>query len=146
MVINNRLINIGRALLIIIMMAVLSNCSPVDPAQIASEVAREWTSNNIDTVSKGIAGQVVSNNPLLEATVAVVISNEIKQGIDWEYSHPNKLDQNRYGVVATAFTLIEIPLLGNYRASLNYNLEIDTKEKRVIKADIDAGSFTMTKQ
>ncbi|RPJ63130.1 MAG: hypothetical protein EHM12_03055 [Dehalococcoidia bacterium] len=121
------------------------SCSPVDPAEIASKIAREWTANNIDVVSKGIAGQVVSNNPLLETTVAVVISNEIKQRIVWEYSHPNKLDENRYGVVATASTPVEIPLLGNYKASLNYNLEIDTKEKRVRNADIDASSFAMTK-
>jgi len=146
MMVNNKLIHIGQALLISIIICMSCNCSPVDPAEIASKVAREWTANNIDVVSKGIAGQVVSNNPILETTVAIVISNEIKQRIVWEYSPPNKLDENRYGVVATAFTPVEIPLLGNYKASLNYNLEIDTKEKRVINADIDAGSFAMTKQ
>lgn len=146
MMVNNRFIYIGKALLVLIIICMFFNCSPKDPAEIASQVAREWAANNIDTISKDIANQVAGNNPLLEITVGAAISNEIKQRIVWEYAVPNKLAENRYGVAATALTLMEIPLLGNYKISLNYNLEIDTQEKRVIKADIDTGSFTITKQ
>ena len=143
---KNKFIHIVQALLIVTVICIFFGCSPRDPAEIASEVAREWTSNNIDVVSKGIAGQVVGNNPLLETTIAVAISNEIKQRITWEYSQPNKLDKYKYVVITTASTQIEIPLLGNYKVSLNYNLKIDTENKHILAADMDARSFAMTEQ
>ena len=146
MISKNKFIHIVQALLIVTVICIFFGCSPRDPAEIASEVAREWTSNNIDVVSKGIAGQVVGNNPLLETTIAVAISNEIKQRITWEYSQPNKLDKYKYVVITTASTQIEIPLLGNYKVSLNYNLEIDTENKHILAADMDARSFAMTEQ
>ena len=143
---KNKFIHIVQALLIVTVICIFFGCSPRDPAEIVSEVAREWTSNNIDVVSKGIAGQVVGNNPLLETTIAVAISNEIKQRITWEYSQPNKLDKYKYVVITTASTQIEIPLLGNYKVSLNYNLKIDTENKHILAADMDARSFAMTEQ
>ena len=146
MISKNKFIHIVQALLIVTVICIFFGCSPRDPAEIASEVAREWTSNNIDVVSKGIAGQVVGNNPLLETTIAVAISNEIKQRITWEYSQPNKLDKYKYVVITTASTQIEIPLLGNYKVSLNYNLKIDTENKHILAADMDARSFAMTEQ
>lgn len=145
MINKERPIYIVQALIVITLICMVFGCSPKDPAEIASKVARDWTANNLDGVSKGIAGQVAGNNPLLETTIATIMSNEIKQRITWEYSQPNKLDEDKYRVIATASTQIEITLLGNYKVSLNYNLEIDTKNKRVLSADMDPGSFAMTK-
>lgn len=141
-----KFIQTGHTLLFITLISVLFSCAPSDPAEIAANLAREWTANNIDSVSKGIAAQVVSNNPLLEATISAAISNEIKQRITWEYAKPQKLNEVMYGVITTASIPIEVPLLGNYKISVNYNLKINTSEKSVISADMDAGSFAMTKQ
>ena len=49
-------------------------------------------------------------------------------------------------VVATAYAVIELPLPGDYRISVNYNLEIETKNKKVMNSTIDTGSFAMQKQ
>lgn len=136
----------SHILLFIILTNVLSSCAPSEPAGIAANLAKEWTTNNIDSVSKGIAAQVVRNNPLLEATISAVISNEIKYRITWGYSKPRKTDGDRYEVITTAAIPVEIPVLGSYKISVNYNLQIDTKAKRVLSADMDAGSFAMTKQ
>ena len=119
MINKERPIYIVQALIVITLICMVFGCSPKDPAEIASKVARDWTANNLDGVSKGIAGQVAGNNPLLETTIAAIMSNEIKQRITWEYSQPNKLDEDKYRVIATASTQIEITLLGNYKVSLN---------------------------
>jgi len=49
-------------------------------------------------------------------------------------------------VIATAYSEIEMPLLGIHGVSVNYNLEIDTEQKQVLSADIDASSFALRKQ
>jgi len=120
-------------------------CAPKDPAVIASEVAEEWTSTNVDSVSKNIANLVANDNPLVEKAIALSIANKINDRISWEYSPPQKLAEEQYAVVATAYSEIELPLLGNYRVSVNYNLEIDTKLKQVMAANMDASSFAIRK-
>jgi len=120
-------------------------CAPKDPASIASKVAEEWASNNVDGVSRSIAGLVANSNPLIETAIAMTIAKRINQRIAWEYSPPHKLAEDRYEVVTTAYSEIELPLLGSYRVSLNYNLEIDTDLKQVIGTNMDASSFAMSK-
>ncbi|MBN1374855.1 MAG: hypothetical protein JXA01_01730 [Dehalococcoidia bacterium] len=88
----------------------------------------------------------MSNNPLMETAITTVITNEINQRIAWEYAAPQKLAEDTYGVVTTAYTEIDLSLLGKYKVSVDYNLSIDTREKQVLSADMDAGSFTVTRQ
>jgi hypothetical protein len=133
-------------ILFITVVSVLCCCAPKDPAEIANKLAQEWASNNVDSVSSSIANLVANNNPLVEKAITMVIAKEINQRIAWEYSQPQKLAEQQYKVVATASSAIELPLLGSYKVSVNYNLEIDIKQKQVTSANIDAGSFAMRKQ
>lgn len=142
----NRKRNIIQLTCIFLIVTVVStcfSCAPKNPATIASRVAEDWASSNVDGVSKSIAGLIANNNPLIEMAVSKTISQQINQRIAWEYSLPEKLAEERYKVVATAYSVIELPLLGNYRVSVNHNLEIDTRQKKVIDAEMDAGSFAI---
>ena len=143
---NGKIIQITSILLCIILASIFCRCAPKDQANIASKLAQDWASNNVDSVSKSIASLVVNNNPLLQTVIGTAITKEINQRIAWEYSHPRKLAEERYEVIATAYAVIELPLLGSYKISVNYNLEIDTKNKKIISSNIDAGSFAMKKQ
>ena len=143
---KRKFIQITSVLLFISVISIFFCCAPKDPAVIASKVAEEWTSNNVDGVSRSIANLVTNSNPLVETAIAMAIEKEINQRIAWEYSHPQKLAEERYEVITTAYTEIELPLLGSYRVSLNYNLEIDTKHKQVIDAKMDVSSFAMRRQ
>lgn len=143
---QKRFIRYIQVLLVLTCICTFFSCSPKDPPEIAREVARGWTENNIESISKSISAQVADNNPLVATAIAAAISNEIKQRISWQYSQPEKLSEDRYGVIAKASVPLEIPLLGNYHISLNYNLVIDTSNKQVLNATMDTGSFAMTKQ
>lgn len=140
------MVRIAYALLVIGVIVILVCCAPKDPVAIASKVAEDWAANNVDDVSKNIAGLVINNNPLLQTVVGATIANEINQRIKWEFLYPEKIEENQYVVIATAYAVVELPLLGNYKLSVNYNLEIDTKNKKVMNFTIDAGSFAMQKQ
>ena len=130
-------------LFLISLISVFLCCAPEDPADAALEVAKNWSSSNVNGISKNIAGMVAGSNPLIEAAVSASIGQQINQKISWEYSVPQKLAEERYRVIATAYSEIELPLLGKYRISVNYNLEINTGQKQVISANIDPGSFAM---
>jgi len=132
--------------LFITIISVFFCCTPEEPAEIASTLAKEWTLKNVDSVSRSIAGLVANSNPLIETAITMVIAKEINQRITWQYSQPEKLAEERYRVVITASSKMEIPLLGSYKVSVNYNLEIDTRSRQVTSANIDAGSFAMGRQ
>ena len=133
-------------IIFIIALPVIPGCSQKDPAIIATEVAKEWASQNIDTVSKSIAGLIVSESPLFTKIVATTIENKINQNISWEFSEPQKMAEDRYEVTATAYTDTELSLLGTYEISLDYDLTIDTGNRQVLNADVDVSSFRLTEQ
>lgn len=142
---KRQIIRITSVFLFIAVISVFFCCAPKDPADIASKVAKEWTSNNVNDVSRGMASLIANSNPLVETAIAMGIGKEINQRIAWEYSQPQKLAEERYQVVTTAYTELELPLLGSYKISVNYNLEVDTKNKQVIGANMDVSSFAMKK-
>ena len=143
---KGKIIGFTSVFLFIMIICLFCCCAPKDPADIARKVAEEWASNNVDDVSRSVAGLIVDSSPLFEKAVAMAIEKAINQRIAWEYSHPKKLAEERYEVVTTAYAEIEFPLLGSYRVSVNYDLEIDTRQKQVISADMDVGSFALRKQ
>lgn len=134
------------SLFIIGITIMLPGCVKKDPALIAAEVAREWTTGNIDNVSKNIAEKVASDSPIFKTIVAKTIEKDINSKLNWKYSEPRKTAEDRYKVVATAYTDINLAIMGMYTASIDYDLTIDTKNKEVITADMDPGSFALTKK
>ena len=145
---NNRIIaiRIVFVLLLLSVISVLWGCTPKAPAVIATQVAKEWSADNVKDVSKNIVDLISGDNPLVEMAVAMAIENQINQKIAWEYSEPRKLGEDQYEVIATAYTSIDVPLFGSYKISLNYDLKIDTQHKQVISADTDISSFVFSKQ
>jgi len=123
----------------------IAGCANEDPAEIANKVAMEWAENNVHIVADNIAGLIASDNPLVKAALSMTVSAEIKDRISWEYSVPRRLADDRYEVTATAYTVLEVPVLGTYRISVNYILEIDTANRKVTNASLDPGSFSMQK-
>ena len=143
---GEKIIQIAYTVLFIGVIVLVTGCSPRDPASIALKVAQEWAADNIDEVAGNVADLVAKDNPIVQAAATMAIEQEINERIAWEFSNPQKVGEELYGVVATAYTIINVPVLGDYRISVDYNLEIDTKEKQVIAADMDASSFSFVKQ
>jgi len=143
---KEKIVQITYVLLLIGVISIFSGCAPKDPAAIALKVAQEWSANNVDEVAENIAGLVAKDNPVIKMATTMAIEQEISKRIAWEFSNPQKIGEEQYGVVATAYTVISVPVLGNYKVSVDYNLEIDTKEKQVIESDMDASTFSLVKQ
>ena len=143
---KGKFIQITYILVFIGVISVFFCCAQKDPAVIAREVAEDWIANSVDSMSKSIAGLVVSESFLFEKIVGMTIEKEIGQRIAWKYSKPQKIEEDRYEVVVTAYTEIALSLLGDYKVSVNYDLIVDTKNKQVLDADIDASSFALSKQ
>jgi hypothetical protein len=127
-------------------LCIVAGCAPKDPAAVALKVAQEWSADNVDQVVGNLAGLVAKDNPIAKMAASMAIKQEIGKRIAWEFSNPQKIGEEQYGVVATAYTVISVPVLGDYKISVNYNLEIDTKIKQVVAANMDASTFSLVKR
>ena len=141
-----QIVHLAYFSLFIGVIALLTCCTPKDPTDIALKVAQEWSADNVDEVAGNVTDLVAKDNPLAKMAASTAIKQEISKRIDWEFSNPKKIGENQYGVIATAFTVISVPVLGDYKMSVDYNLEIDTKAKQVIAADMDPSTFSLVKQ
>lgn len=133
-------------LIVIVTVIMLPGCAGKDPSVIASEVAREWAADNVDSVSKNIASLIAKDSPIFKTIVAKTIEKDINDRLAWKFSEPRKTAEDRYEVVATAYTEIDLSIVGTYLASIDYDLTIDTKNKIVITADMEPSSFSLTRQ
>jgi len=82
-------------------------------AEKAEEVAREWTSDSMSSISKDIAALVVSGVPGVTQAAASVIEDQIKEHVAWTYSEPVESSGGVYEVKAKATASIDIPLVGS---------------------------------
>lgn len=121
-------------------------CGQGDPSAIAADVAKKWTAENIDRISKDLTGMIVKDNPLLKTIAASTLEGEISKMINWSYSAPEERAPGLYSVITTAYSDVEFPVMGTYRVSLSYDLTIDTEAKQVQKATPDINSFSFVKQ
>ena len=129
----------------IVAIPLFSGCTK-DPADIATKVAEEWTENNVDNMSKSIAGLSADRSALFEKIVAMAIEKEIKERLSWEISTPRKLSEDRYEVIVTAYAPVDMAIMGVHRASVDHILTIDTEKELVLDAKLDPNSFDFKKQ
>ena len=133
------------ALLFLLSVLLVLGCSARDPSTLALEIADEWATENIDKISKDLTASIVNDNPLLKTVAAAAVEKEISKRVSWEYSRPVEVGPDLYEVVATAYSDIELPVMGLYRISLCYYLTIDIEQRRVLDASADMQSFTFRK-
>ena len=122
--------------------------------QIASDVARQWTKEKVNEVSADIAEIVTDQitqemepgvttsvvKVALEKMASSVIEDQITETIRWSYSEPEQNVGSQYVVVmrATVTITVPIPLADDklYDGSLDFRLDVDTKNERVTDADM----------
>ena len=118
--------------------------SKQDPKATAMEAAREWTRSSIDSVAQMLGLAVTEGTPVLQNAASSLIRNQIKQKVEWTYSEPGNLAEDRYRVIATGSAPLQIGLLTHkWKAtvSADFELLIDTMEKRLTKWKMVPQSF-----
>ena len=106
------------------------------PEEVALGVAKEWTRSSIDSISGLLGLAVTEGTPVLQNVASSLIGNQIKQRVEWTYSDPEDLVGDSYRVIATGSAPLEVGLLAlkwRSTASANFEILIDTAEKRVLK-------------
>ena len=105
----------------------------------AENVARQWVSGNIDTVSGKLADVVAKDYSALAKPVITML---LKSGMEWQYS-PQKIGQDHWAVTVTANNSIDlskiyINKIANVSGSIN--LDIDTKNQAVNSFDFNSSA------
>ncbi len=117
------------------------------PEDVAAQVARDWTSSSMVTVSDTLVAAAVGDTPILKQVAASVINHQVRKNVKWDYSRPSKVSTDRYTVIATASAPIEIKVLvlqQSYKLSAEFPLTVDTKNKKVL--DWKLGAFHFSKE
>jgi len=139
------LLGIAAGALAIVAVYVLTQGRETEtPEEIAEQIARDWSSGQIDNIADVIASQVTSGIPGVQQLASGIIGNQIRQHIDWEIATPTRLGQNTYEVIATAGAPIEVRLLildKRYRVSLDFKVVTNTKDRIAERWSPDLGSF-----
>lgn len=109
----------------------LAACSSkYDNAQGAEDVARQWVSQNIDTVSRKLA-EIVAKD--YSALAKPVISMLLKSGMEWQYAS-QKIGRDHWNVTVTAKNSIDlskiyVSKIANVSGAID--LDIDTSKQTV---------------
>ena len=127
-------------LTLVAILGLLAACGD-SKADIADEVAREWVDASIDLAANAAAELVIDESPALAQLAGAALAGQIREHLNWSYSTPRKLSEDRYSVIATAEgdLQIDLPLLGDkaYRVSAPFYLDIDTEARTVSNWSID---------
>ena len=112
-----------------------SGFSKQDPAEVALELAREWTRSSIDNVSRMLGLAVTEGTPVLQNVASSLIGSQIKQKVEWTYSDPENLAGDEYRVIATGSAPLDVGLLTlkwRSTASADFELLVDTSERQLL--------------
>jgi hypothetical protein len=122
------------------------SCGKEDPETIARNVSREWTNSQIDRIADTLATAAVGSGsfPGVQQVATLAIKSQINKKIDWTYTSPVKVSENRYQVTATAASPVAVPVQlveRTFQLSGSFLLEIDVKSKSVASWKLDPSSF-----
>lgn len=104
---------------------------------VATRVATEWVTDNVDPVSEEFARLVIGDYPILAQVAGDVLADRIQDSVTWAYDEPQCESDDRCRLIATASVTIDVslPLLGDrrYVASLPFSLLVDTDAESVLR-------------
>lgn len=129
-------------LFVIVFSPVALSCSSLGST--AKGVAKEWTgdADNVVFISNDLAELVIENIPGVNPVQQLNLKNQIAGKLFWNYSEATELAENSYSVTATAaVSILNIPLVGIFGISADYQLTIDTAEQEVSDWTLVTGSF-----
>jgi len=110
----------------------------------AKSVVRDWEKKRVTNIVNDIAKIIPQHAPFLHDIAMSSLSNLINKNLVFLTGEPERVSKDLYSIVDTVKVNIGpgIPFIGKqFKISINYNLKIDVKEKRIIEAKPDIGSL-----
>lgn len=110
----------------------------------AKNVVRNWEKTQVSNIIKDIAKIIPENAPFLRDIASSSLSNLINKNIQFFTNEPEEVSGNLYTVVDTIRVKVGpgIPLIHKqFTLSINYNVQVDVKEKKAVEAKPDIGSL-----
>lgn len=101
-------------------------------AEIATQVAKDWTSANATYVSEEITRTIGAKVDVDEDTLRSIVEDQVSNNITWIYSQPEKLSDSAYNVTARTKLNYEIPHIGSGSIDVGFDLTCYTSEVKYI--------------
>lgn len=110
----------------------------------AKDAVRNWEKSQVARIAKDIVRIIPDKVPFLRDVAESSLSNIINKNMEFSMNEPQKVSKELYHVVDTVRVRVgpDIPLIGRrFTLSIDYNISVNVKEKRVVEAKADIGSL-----
>jgi len=110
----------------------------------ATSIVRDWEKSQVSTIAKDIVRIIPDKAPFLRDIASGSLTSLINKNLEFFAAEPEEVSGNIYRVMDTARVKVGpgIPFIGKqFTLSINYNVKVDVKEKRIVEAKPDLTSL-----
>lgn len=110
----------------------------------AKKVLRSWEKNQVSNISKDILRMIPDKTPFLKDMAEASLSSMINKNLEFSAGEAEEISSDLYSIKDRVRVRLGpgIPFIRKqFTISVDYNVEIDVKEKKVAKAGPDISSL-----
>jgi len=110
----------------------------------AKDVVRQWEKSQGSNIAKELVRIIPDRVPFLREVASSSLAGIINKNLSFSALEPEEVSRDLYKVVDTVHIKVGsgIPLIGKqFSVSINYNINVDVKAKKIVEARPDIMSL-----
>lgn len=110
----------------------------------ATNIVRNWEKTQVSNIAKDIVRIIPQEAPFLRDMAQSSLTSLINKNLEFFAGEPQQVSSNIYSIIDTARVKIGpgIPFIGKqFTISVNYDVKVDVKVKKVVEARPDISSL-----
>lgn len=110
----------------------------------ATNIVRNWEKTQVSDIAKDIVRIIPREAPFLRDIAQSSLTGLINKNLEFFAGEPQEVSGNIYSIIDTARVKVGpgIPFIGKqFTISVNYDVKVDVKEKKVVEARPDISSL-----
>jgi len=110
----------------------------------ARDIVKHWEKSQVSNIANELVRIIPNQVPFLREVASSSLAGIINKNITFSASEPEEISGDLYNVIDTARVKVGpgIPFIGKqFSVSINYNIRVDVKAKKVVEAKPDISSL-----
>ena len=112
--------------------------------KVAKGIVKEWEKSKVSDIADEIVRIIPGQVPFLRELASTSLSGMIKKNLIFSAAEPQKIANDLYNVIDTVRIKVDpgIPFIDKqFTVSINYSINVDVKEKKIVKTSPDISSL-----
>ncbi len=111
---------------------------------VAKGIVKNWEKSKVSDIADEIVRIIPGQVPFLRELASTSLSGMLRNSLIFSASEPHKISDNIYHIIDTVRIKVGpgIPFIDKqFTVSINYNINVDVKVKKIVKASPDISSL-----